>query len=59
MKMAFYTVLSKSKDGEHFRSLTVEAETKAAAEKAAQTQNEAIADQEQSEAYTVSETTKD
>lgn len=56
--MAFYTVLSKAKDGDHFRSLTVEAETKADAERAAQVQNEAIADQEQTDAYTVSETVK-
>lgn len=57
--MAFYTVLSKSKDGEHFRSLTVEAENQRAAEKAATLQNEAIADQEQTEEYAVAETTKE
>lgn len=57
--MALFTVLSESPDGENHRSVTLEAENQKAAEKAVQAQNDAIADQEQVDAYTISKTTKE
>jgi hypothetical protein len=56
--MALYTVVSLSEDGVR-RSTTLEAESKDAAKSAVEKMNLAIADQEQSKAYTVSEVTKD
>jgi hypothetical protein len=57
--MATYTVVSKSTDGKNHRSLTVGASSKEEAQKAADAQNKAIADQEQTEAYVAGEATKD
>lgn len=56
--MAFYTVLSQDSDGVK-RSTTLEASSKDEATKLVENLNAAVADQEQVEAYTVSDVTKD
>jgi hypothetical protein len=56
--MSTFTVVSLSADGVR-RSLTTEAESEKEAKKVAEAQNDAIADQEQTETYTVDSVTKD
>lgn len=56
--MGVFTVLSLSSDGVR-RSTTLEAENEKAAKKVAAEMNAAIADQEQTEEYTVKEVTEE